>query len=387
MNDAIRTRINGLQAKALAVGIAGVLLCLFGAFRDSRQFFASYLFGYLVWLGLALGCLGLLMIHHLTGGRWGFPVRRFYEAGIMTLPMMALLFIPICFGLHDLYLWTDPRAVAADPVLQHRRFYMNPSGFISRAAIFFVIWCVAAFVMNKWSFDQDATKNVEPTIKLRTLSGPGLFLYPVTATFVLTDWVLSLEPDWYSTMFLVLIVIGQMLTAISFAILVLAWLHREEPLARVVTPTHFHHLGMLLFAFVMLWTYMAFSQLLVIYSGNLPTEIDWYLHRIAGNWKDVVWFLFLFHFLVPFFLLLSRSLKQDFRALAAVAALVFFAHVVDVYWLIEPSFAHHGIRLSWLDFAAPIGLGGLWLAMFAARLNNHPLLVRNDPRQEQPHEA
>ena len=299
MNDAIHTRINGLQAKALAVGIAGVLLCLFGAFRDSRQFFASYLFGYLVWLGLALGCLGFLMIHHLTGGRWGFPVRRFYEAAIMTLPMMALLFIPICFGLHDLYLWTDPRAVAADPVLQHRRFYMNPSGFIIRAAIFFVIWCVAAFVMNKWSFDQDATKNVEPTIKLRTLSGPGLFLYPVTATFVLTDWVLSLEPDWYSTMFLVLIVIGQMLTAIAFAILVLAWLHREEPLARVVTPTHFHHLGMLLFAFVMLWTYMAFSQLLVIYSGNLPTEIDWYLHRIAGNWKVVVWFLFLFHFLVP----------------------------------------------------------------------------------------
>jgi hypothetical protein len=209
----------------------------------------------------------------------------------------------------------------------------------------------------------------------------------VTATFVLTDWVLSLEPDWYSTMFLVLIVIGQMLTAIAFAILVLAWLHREEPLAAVVTPTHFHHLGMLLFAFVMLWTYMAFSQLLVIYSGNLPTEIDWYLHRIAGDWKVVVWFLFLFHFLVPFFLLLSRSLKQDVRALAAVAALVFFAHVVDVYWLVEPSFAHQGIRLSWLDFAAPIGLGGLWLAMFAARLKNHPLLVRNDPRQEQPNEA
>jgi hypothetical protein len=300
---------------------------------------------------------------------------------------MALLFIPICFGLHDLYLWTDPGAVAADPVLEHRRFYMNTAGFIIRAAVFFVIWSVAAFVMNKWSLEQDATPNVEPTIRLRTLSGPCLVLYPVTATFVLTDWVLSLEPHWYSTMFLVLIVIGQMLTAIAFGILLLAWLHRDEPLAKVVTPTHFHHLGLLLFAFVMLWTYMAFSQFLIIYSGNLPTEIDWYLHRIAGDWKVVVWFLFLFHFLIPFFLLLSRGLKRDFRALAAIAALVFLAHVVDVYWLVEPSFAHYGIRLSWLDFAALIGLGGLWLAMFAARLNNHPLLVRNDPRQEQPHEA
>jgi len=383
--DTIHSRLSAFQGKAFLVGIAGLGLCVVGAFSNTKQFFISYLFGYLFWLGLALGCLGFLMVHHLTGGRWGFPVRRFYEAAIMTLPLMAVLFIPICFGLKDLYLWTDARAVAADPVLQHRSQYMTIPAFVIRAAVFFLIWSVAALVLNKWSFQQEATIAVEPTRKLRTLSGPGIVLYPLTATFVFVDWVLSLEPDWFSTMFLVLIVIGQMLTGLAFAILLLAWLHRSEPFAATVTETHFYHLGMLLFAFVMLWTYMAFSQLLVIYSGNLPHEIVWYTHRIAGNWKVVVWFLVLFHFFIPFFLLLSRDLKHNPRALAAIAGVVFFAHIVDVYWLIAPSFSTTGIRLHWLDFAAPIGLGGIWLAAFARRLNGHPLLVHNDPRQHFAH--
>lgn len=373
-------RLSGLQTRALVAGVAGLGLCLFGAFYNTRQFFISYLFGYLFWLGIALGCLGFLMIHHLTGGRWGFPVRRFFEAAVMTLPLMALLFIPICFGLRDLYSWTDAHAVAVNPILRHRSEYMTQPLYVIRAAMFFVIWSVAAFVLNKWSLQQDATADVEPTQKLRTLSGPGIVLYPLTATFVFVDWVLSLEPDWYSTMFLVLIVIGQMLAGLAFAIILLAWLRNSEPYSKIITKTHFHHLGMLLFAFVMLWTYMAFSQLLIIYAGNLPHEIVWYRHRIAGDWKTVVWFLVLFHFCVPFFLLLSRDLKKDARTLATLAAVVFFAHIVYDYWLIAPSFSPAGIRFHWLDFAAAIGVGGIWIAAFARRLNNHPLLVQNDPR-------
>jgi len=304
----------------------------------------------------------------------------------MTLPLLALLFVPLCFGLHSLYEWTDPHAVAANPILHHRRFYMNAPGFILRAAFFFGLWIFFARALNRWSFAQDETTGIEPTRKLRTLSGPGIVIYPVTATFVLTDWVLSLEPDWYSTMFLVLIIIGQMLTGLVFAICLLAALRQEKPYAGLVTEKHFHHLGTLLFAFVMLWTYMGYGQLLIIYSGNLPHEIVWYLHRIAGNWKIVVWFLFLFHFLIPFFLLLSRDVKEKAIALAVIASVVLFAHLVDNYWLVAPSFFRRGVALHWLSFAAPVGIGGVWLAAFCARLKSRPLLVRNDPRQHPDHD-
>jgi hypothetical protein len=326
------------------------------------------------------------MIHHLTGGLWGWPVRRFLEAAVMTLPVLALLFVPLCFGLGSLYEWMDAHAVAANPILHHRRFYMNAPAFILRAAFFFGLMTFYARALNRWSFAQDETADPEPTRRLRVISGPGLVIYPVTATFALTDWVLSLEPDWYSTMFVVVIIIGQMLSSLAFAICLLAMLRREKPYAGLVTEKHFHHLGTLLFAFVMLWTYVAFGQLLIIYSGNLPHEIVWYLHRIAGDWKIVVWFLFLFHFLIPFFLLLSRELKQRVGALAVIAATLLFAHVVDNYWLVAPSFFKRGIALHWLSFAAPIGIGGVWLAAFCARLKSRPLLVRNDPRQHPVHE-
>jgi len=386
-DEAIQIRLRRLQNNALIAAAIGLGFCVLGAFLDTKQFFISYLFAYLFWLGIALGCLGFLMIHHLTGGRWGFPVRRFYEAATMTLPLMGLLFVPVCFGLRYLYDWTDPQAVAADPVLQHRSHYLNTQMFIMRATIFFLLWSAFAMLLNHLSFSQDRTSDVQPTRCLRALSGPGLILYPLTATFVFVDWVLSLEPDWHSTMFLVLIVIGQMLSGLAFSILFLAWLHRSEPFASIVTSIHFYHLGMLLFAFVMLWTYMAFSQLLIIYSGNLPTEISWYTHRIAGGWRAVVWFLVLLHFLIPFSLLLSRSLKRNIYALATVAAVVLFAHVVDTYWLIAPSFYPNGIHFHWLDLAAPLGVGGIWVAAFAKRLRSHPLLVRNDPRQYSSHEG
>jgi len=380
--DAIQSRLGGFQTNALIVGVAGLALCGIGAFFNARQFFISYLFAYLFWAGIAFGSLEFLMLHHLTGGLWGWPVRRFFEAAIMTLPLLALLFVPLCFGLGSLYEWTDAHAVAANPILHHRRLYMNAPGFILRAAAFFALWICFARSLNRWSFAQDRTADVAPTLKLRTLSGPGMVVYPVTATFVLTDWVLSLEPDWYSTMFLVLIVVGQMLTALAFVICLVAAQRRQEPYASLVNEKHFHHLGTLLFAFVMLWSYMGFGQLLIIYSGNLPHEIVWYLHRIAGNWKVVVWFLFLFHFLIPFFLLLSRDLKEKAAPLAVIATALLFAHLVNDYWLVAPSFYKGGVALHWMNFAAPAGLGGIWLSVFFARLKSRPLLVRNDPRQD-----
>jgi hypothetical protein len=380
MNDTLRSQLDRVQSRALVSGVAGLAACSAGALFNHRQLFASYLFAYLFWLGLVLGCLSVVMLHHLTGGRWGFPIRRFLEAAIATLPLMLVLFVPLLFGLHDLYAWARPEEIVASKILQHKHVYLNPPAFTARAGFFLVLWIVMASLLNKWSFQQDTTPDPAPTRRLRTLSGPGIVVYPITATFAYVDWVMSLEPDWYSTMFFVIILAGQVLSALAFMIMLLAWLGRHEPLAGVVTPTHFHHLGNLLLAFVMFWAYVAFGQLLIIWSGNLPYEIVWYLHRSAGGWKWIVVFLALFHFFIPFCVLLSRRTKIRVAALTIVAAAVFGAHAVDVFWLVAPSFHPAGFALHWMDFAALVGVGGIWIAAFLAIVKRRALLPRNDPR-------
>jgi hypothetical protein len=219
---------------------------------------------------------------------------------------------------------------------------------------------------------------------MRILSGPGLIIYTLTVAFGYIDWVMSLEPDWVSTMFPIIICAGQVLIAFAFITLLLAWFKDEEPISKVTTVTPFHHLGNLLLSFVIFWTYVCFGQLLIIWSGNLPNEISWYLHRIAGNWKWVVGFLAAFHFFFPFFLLLFRTTKRHVRALATLAAIIFAAHIVNIFWFIAPAFSPTGIQVNWLDFAALFGVGGLWVAIFIAMLKRGPLLPQNDPRIEYP---
>jgi hypothetical protein len=384
MNESIHDQLNRLQRLGLLAGGAGLLLCGLGMSVNPRQFFVSYLCGFTFWLGLSLGCLGVAMIHHLTGGRWGFMTRRFLEAGFMTLPLLAALFVPLLFGLRELYPWARPDAVAASEMLRHKQIYLNVPGFIGRAGFFFAVWIAMAFLLRKWSGQQDASPDPRPTIRMRTLSGPGMVVYPLTATFAFVDWVMSIEPAWHSTMFLVIVLIGQILSAFAWVTLLLAWFREQAPFREAVTPRHFHDLGNLLLAFVVFWTYVSFGQFLIIYSGNLPHEIDWYLHRIGGDWKWVVGGLALFHFLVPFFLLLFRGVKRNVPRLAAIAALIFGVHVAAVYWLIAPTFHPEGIRVHWLDAAAFVGLGGLWLAGFAASLKRRALLAVNDPRIEFP---
>jgi len=374
--------LNRLQRIGLTLALFGVAACGLGAAANPRQFFISYLVGYTFWLGLSLGCLGVAMIHHLTGGRWGFVTRRFLEAGFMVLPPMLLLFVPLLFGLRDLYPWARPDAVMASETLRQKSIYLNIPWFCLRTAVFFAIWIGMAVCLRRWSLQQDASADPRPTIIMRTLSGPGIVIYPLTATFAFIDWVMSIEARWYSTVFLVILLIGQILTAFAFVTLMLAWFRQQPPFREVATRTHFHDLGNLLLAFVIFWTYVSFSQLLIIYSGNLPREIDWYLIRIAGSWRWVIGLLALFHFFVPFFLLLFRVMKQDIARLAVIAGLIFTIHIVEVYWIIEPSFFRQGMHVHWLDAAAVLGLGGVWLALFAANLKSHALLPQNDPRIE-----
>jgi hypothetical protein len=380
MNAGLDALAGTRSGVALGVGIICLLLCLLGWFLEPRQFFISYLFAELVWLGVALGCMAFLMIHYLTGGKWGWPVRRLFEAAAGTLPVVGLFFIPVFFGIDQLYPWAMPARVTADHVLQHRQPYLSSPFFIVRAVVFFGIWIWLAHLLNKWSREQDATHDLAPMKRLRKLSGPGLVIYPLTITLTFVDWVMSLEPDWFSTIFPILICIGQMLSGLAFVILLLAWLGPRSSLSAIIGKENFHHLGSLLLAFTMLWAYLAFSQLLVIWSGDLPHEISWYLHRVAGGWRWIVVFLVLFHFFGPFFLLLSRQMKETRRALATIAAVMFVAHIVDVWWMITPTFYPHGIHLSWLDFAALLGVGGVWFFFFIRNLKRKPLVPMNDPR-------
>lgn len=375
----LRARAERVQLAALIIGVVALGLCAYGAFADRRQFFFSYLFGLLFWLQLSLGCYLVTMLHHLTGGRWGFPTRRFLEAGFMVLPLLLVLFVPIFFGLTELFPWARPADVAADKVLQGRTPYDNPLAFIARTVILLGFWSWTAFCLRRWSLQQDATTDPAPTRRARTWSGLGIVLYGLLGTVASVDWIMSLEKHWYSTMFAVVVIIGQILLAYAFSVIMMTQFRREPPLIQVVNKTHYHQLGNLLLAFVMFWTYVSFGELLVIYSGDLPHEVDWYLHRIATSWKVVVAVLGLFHFFMPFYLLLFRVVKKHVAPLTAIAVTLFLAHVFSVYWMVMPCLHPEGIRLSWMDFAAPIGVGGLWVAAFLAALKRAPLLPQRDP--------
>ena len=385
--NGLRSRMRSTQRMALIAGCLAILVCVAFTVRDARQFFISYLVGFTFWMGLSLGCLGVAMIHHLTGGKWGFVTRRFLEAGFMTLPLMTVLFVPVLFGLRELYPWARPGAVEASETLHHRAGYLNPLGFGLRAILYLGAWLALAWFLRKWSLQQDATVDPAPTVRLRTLSGAGIVIYPVTATFAFIDWVMSIEPRWFSTMFPVIVLIGQTLIALTLVTMLLARFHGERPFQGFVTRTHFHDLGNLLLAFVVFWTYVSFSQFLIIWSGNLPREIDWYLHRTAGGWKWVVGALALFHFFVPFALLLFRVMKQSLQRLTVIAALIFSMHIVEVFWIIKPSFFPDGLQIHVLDALAVIGIGGFWFATFIWNLRRHPLLPQNDPRIEYPFTA
>ena len=373
--------------RCFAVGIAGLIGCLAGVVFDAPQFFRSYLVAYLFAIGFPLGCLSLLMLHHLVGGNWGFVIQRLLEAGARTLPLMALLFVPIAAGAHDLYLWARPEVVAADPLLQQKSLYLNLPVFYGRAVFYFAVWIVLGHLLSKWSVEQDRSGAADLTRRLQTLSGPGLVLYGLTVTFAMIDWAMSLEPHWYSTVYGLSFVVSNGLAALALAICVAAALVEQGPLARLAGADHFHDLGNLLLAFVMLWAYLGFSQFMIIWMENLKEEIPWYLHRTSGGWQVIALALVLFQFALPFVLLLSRAAKRRPRFLAGIASVVLIMRWVDLFWLVAPSFHPEGFYFHWLDLAALAGIGGVWAALFLRYLDAHSLVPLRDPRFVPPAEA
>jgi hypothetical protein len=371
--------VEARRRQVMLAGAVGLVLCALGLLVDREQFFRSYLVGYMFWLGIALGSMALCMVHHMSGGAWGLVIRRIFEASSRTLPVLALLFIPIALGMHDLYPWTHADHVQHNEVLQHKSLYLNIPFFLARAMFYFAVWIVLARQLNRWSLEQDLGDVVRSTRRMQLLSGGGLVLYGLTITFASVDWVMSLNPHWYSTIFGFIFMGSQGLAALAFTIAVAVMLSRSEPMAHVYRADHFHDLGKLLLAFVMLWAYFNFSQYLIIYSGNLVEEIPYYVARTRGGWGIVALILVVFHFALPFALLLSRDLKRSGSRLMAVALGILVIRVVDLFFLVAPEFETQGFSIHWLDIAAPIGLGGLWLWLFLTQLRQRPLLPLRDP--------
>ena len=373
------TLLDRIQRNAMSLGVASLLALALGSLANPPQFFRSWLFALLFWLGLSVGCLSLAMIHHLTGGRWGLVIRRIVEAGGRTIFACGLLFVPLAFGLKDLYTWARPNDVAADPLLQHKSLYLNPSFFLARTVLYFLVWAALAHFLSAWSRDLDRGEDDGISRRLRILSGGGLVLLGLTITFASIDWAMSLDARWFSSIYGMVFMAGQALSALCFAVVVLAMLGHTPPLSQVVRSTDAHDLGKLLLAFLMLWAYVSFSQFLIIWSGNLPDEVSWYRARLGGGWGRVGLLVVLFHFAVPFVLLLSRELKRNLQRLGFLAAGLLAARGVELYWLVGPELHREAPAAYWMDVAAWAAIGGLWMSFFAGQLKSRPLLPQGDP--------
>ncbi|HEY2460533.1 MAG TPA: hypothetical protein VGI16_06985 [Candidatus Acidoferrum sp.] len=379
--------VGRLQQRSLVAAIVGIVLCVVGAIHSPAQFFHSYLFAFLLILGASLGSLGLLMLHHLTSGHWGIMIRRVLEAATRTLVLVAILFIPIVVGMKYIYgAWLNAPASGESSIQGFQKSYLTEQGFILRAIVYFAVWLTLVFLLNKWSRQQDVDQeNRLLRRRLKLLSGPGIVLYVFGLGFASIDWAMSLSPHWFSTIYGFIFVAGQLITAMGLAIIILAMLSRTEPIADVVKPKIFGDLGGLLLAFLMLWAYFSFSQLLIIWSGNQPDEIPFFEKRLHGQFAYVSVFILIFHFFVPFFLLLSRDIKRNYRQLPKVAMWLIFMRIVDLYWYTRPEFSLNGVPITSAipnisDFGAVLALGGLWLHVFAGQLKRMPLLPLGEPK-------
>jgi hypothetical protein len=384
--DVMGPRLDALQRNAVIMGVVGAVLTAIGALMDRNKpggVFPSYLFAYMFWFGVTAGPVGLLALHHTVGGGWGFLIRRFLEAATRLLPLMAVLFLPILvLGIHPLYEWADSAKVAADPVLSQKMGYLNSTAFIIRSVIYFAILMGLAYLYNKWGAVYDERADEGIFAKLSVVGGAGMVLYFLTITFVAVDWVMSIVPHWYSTIFGPLVVITQGLSTLALMLVLLAALLSDTPLLERAPSGYFRDLGNLTLAFVMLWGYMSFSQYLITYSGNTAEEVIWYVQRSQHSWGIISIALIALHFFLPFFLLLVGSrIKREPRRLAKVAMYLILMRFLDLFWWVTPTFRPTlGIGLA--DLGTPLLIGGIWLVAWSREVRKKPLLPLHDPRLE-----
>lgn len=374
--------VRTMQNRSLIIGIAFSAITIIGAFFRPQEFFRAYLLAYMCWLGVTLGCMAILMIRHLTGGAWGYVVRRLQGAAMRCVPLMTLLFVPLLFSFSRLYIWAWPLSSVKDQHLrahlqQIESSYLNVPGFIWRAVIYFAIWNLLSFFLTKWSRQQDHPPVVDRSHRFKALSAAGLILYAFSISFAAIDWVMSLDPSWISTIYGLIILIGQLLSAMCFTVVIEKILAKYRPMSELLKDDYVHDHGKWILAFIMVWAYFSFSQLLIIWAGNLPEEITWYTRRLNGGWQWVGLALAAFQFALPFLVLLSRPLKRNLGRLVWVAVFLLIMRFVDLFWIIEPNFSVT-FNITWLDVVIPIAMGGIWLAYFFRNLKSMPLLAVYD---------
>lgn len=384
--------MNRIQRIALIVGGVGLALSLLGFFLNREQFFQAYIFVYLFWLGPAVGSLGMLLLANTVGGRWGLVVRRFAEAGAWNIALMAAFFIPILFGMSYIYIWADPAAVAASPLLQHKSLYLNTSFFIARAVIYFVIWLGLTFLLRSWSLAQDRTGDPGFRSRMTTLSPPALVVFVLTVTFASFDWGMSLEPRWNSSIYGVLYIVSYGLMSLAWVVVLLYLFGFQPPMLSIMqNPERLHDIGKLMFAFTIIWAYVNFAQYLIQWAGNLPEEIEFYLARVIGGWQFLGIILIFGQFFIPFFLLLMRRNKRRIRSLVKIAIAILAMQVVYFYWMIVPAFSPFQFTISWMHLTLFAGVGGIFIGVYMRTLKLHSLVPQKDEMLEfatrQPHHA
>lgn len=370
---------NRTGSVALIVGLLGLAASLVGFLVDEEQFFSSYLTAFLFWLSIGLGSLFFIMVHHMASATWSTVLRKLFEGFMGVLPLMVVLFLPIAFGLKHLYSWTDTELVAADHLLQGKSGFLNDAFFLLRAAVYLLVWAFLALRLRALSREQDQQHNSSVTARFRKVSAPGLILFAVTTTFAAWDWMMSLDPHWYSTIYGAYFFAGGAMAAMAFSLVVVLYLRAKGVLVNAITVEHHHDLAKLTFAFVVFWAYMAFSQYFLIWYANIPEETVWYLHRWEGSWKTVSLLIVFGHFCAPFLLLITRGAKRTPGLLLVVGFWLLFMHYVDLYWNIAPNFFHHGAHFSWIDLSTMVGVGGLFIWYFWKQFAGNPLVPVNDP--------
>jgi hypothetical protein len=372
--NADATGIARAQVPALIVGILGLIACAIFWVMNPTEFYRGYLVGYLFWFEIAAGALAVLMLQYVTGGEWGVMIRRPLGAAARTIPLFLLFFIPILIGLPKLYVWANDAIVAKDHLLQLKQAYLNKPFFIGRAVFFFLIWTVWAWRIRQLSLRFYDNRAPETELSRRKWAAAGLLMIVFTLTFASVDWIMSLEPKWFSSMFGISFTVGCGLSAFAYVTFLLTQLSKTKAMGEILKASHLRDLGNLMLAFTMLWAYTAFSQFLLIWYGNLKEEVPYYLKRSHGTWGFIAAALVLFHFFLPFFMLLMRSIKDRANTIAVVTVIILAMRFVEIYWLTAP--AHYGehFHFNWASIASLVGIAGVWFWFFVQQLKGQTII-------------
>ena len=367
----------------LGVGIAGLVLSAIGFFLNTQQFYFSYLVSFVFFTGIAIASVFMVMFHHITRSKWGVVVRRIPETFGANIWIWAVFALPVIMGIHTLYHWSHEDVVAADHILQGKAAFLNTTFFIVRQVIYFAIWGFVGHRLYKASVELEKTGDWGITTLMRKISAPGILLFALSTAFAGFDWLMSLDPHWFSTMF------GVYFFAISFQsfwavmILMVLFLRSQGLLKNTISQAHIYDLGAWLFAFTVFYAYIAFSQFMLIYYANLPEETLWFYDRLEGGFQYIAYAMLLLRFVLPFLTLLNREQKHRLGVLRFVAIVVVVMHFLEIYWITMPAMHSeeaHGLHFSWMDITTFLGLGGIFFWLFFKKFQKNSMIPENDPK-------